>query len=243
MFLLATLIPFAIIFPPPPFQSAAVRRTELFADGDLYSTSGGAGSPAPEGRFVRVTGQENKNPQGFLQREQDVSGMKFFQHPSPAVTSCPPSLSITDISPQKGRGVVARVHINLNSVIGDYEGEYISEATKDRRYLPSHKHKRTAEDMEWAISRQERRQTATGSYLFRVSDRDIFIDAEDEEKANFTRFLNHSDRPNLRVKCLPVSINGAPRVWFVALHDIKAGEELTFSYGDDYWFDDDEIVA
>ena len=60
--------------------------------------------------------------------------------------------------------------------------------------------------------------------------------------SNWTRFLNHADAPNCNVKSLPMGMSGKPRVWFVASRDISPGEEICFSYGDDYWIDDAEPV-
>ena len=159
---------------------------------------------------------------------------------SPAILSCPSFARITEV-PGKGRGVVASKFITQHTVVGDYAGEHLSEKQKDRLYLPSHHHEQTEEDLAWLKSRKERGQTATGDYLFGVSGIDCFIDAEDEERSNWTRFLNHDSNPNLVVKSLPSGMDGNPRVFFVAIRDIVENEELCFSYGDDYWRDGDNI--
>lgn len=44
---------------------------------------------------------------------------------------------------------------------------------------------------------------------------------------NPARFLNHSCAPNCEAR-----LDGG-RIWVVALHDVNAGEELTFNYGYD----------
>ncbi|GMI12836.1 hypothetical protein TrLO_g534 [Triparma laevis f. longispina] len=161
--------------------------------------------------------------------------------PTPAVASVPTFCSIAFISDEKGRGVVATSVIPVHTVIGDYSGEQITEAVKDRRYLKSREAEREAHDLKWLASRLERGQGVSGDYLFGVSGVDAFIDAEDEHFSNWTRFLNHSDDPNVNVKSLPVGMSGSPRVWFVASRDISPGEEICFSYGDDYWRDEDEF--
>ena len=161
---------------------------------------------------------------------------------STALQSIPSFLKISQISQTKGRGVLALSPIPMHTDVGDYIGEHITGKQKDCRYLPSQFSYRTKQDLVWAKSRQDCKQTTTGHYLFGVSSLDLFIDAEDEQKSNWTRFLNHDDHaPNLRVKCLPSGVGGKPRVWFVASRDISPGEELTFSYGEDYWFEGDLV--
>lgn len=57
------------------------------------------------------------------------------------------------------------------------------------------------------------------------------IDAE--KGGNMTRFLNHSQRPNLE----PVAIfhKGLIRIVLRTLRRIEKGEQLTYDYGVDYW--------
>ena len=57
------------------------------------------------------------------------------------------------------------------------------------------------------------------------------IDAE--QGGNMTRFLNHSEKPNLE----PVAIfhKGLIRIILRALRPIAKGEQLTYDYGIDYW--------
>jgi uncharacterized protein len=52
-------------------------------------------------------------------------------------------------------------------------------------------------------------------------------------EGNLTRFINHSDHPNLQPLCL-VDRRLLHQV-FVANRTIKQGEQLTFDYGEDYW--------
>ena len=54
-----------------------------------------------------------------------------------------------------------------------------------------------------------------------------------EESGNASRYINHSDTPNLR--CITVIVSGLLRVIFLALCDIQIGQELTFDYGEAYW--------
>ena len=61
--------------------------------------------------------------------------------------------------------------------------------------------------------------------------------------ANWCRYINHHNDPNMRVKSLAYAFGGEPRVWFVATRDIAPGEELSFDYGDEYWVETDTHVV
>lgn len=50
---------------------------------------------------------------------------------------------------------------------------------------------------------------------------------------NHTRFINHSDSPNL--EALSIFYEGIYHIIFRAIRKIKAGEELTYDYGEIYW--------
>ena len=60
--------------------------------------------------------------------------------------------------------------------------------------------------------------------------KDWWIYGEGRE-SNFTRFINHSKKPNAE---LITSVRWKT-ARFIALKSIKAGEELFFDYGKDYW--------
>ncbi|ORY39050.1 SET domain-containing protein [Rhizoclosmatium globosum] len=51
---------------------------------------------------------------------------------------------------------------------------------------------------------------------------------------NYTRFINHSCKPNLRAILVfqRSKVKSPPRIAFFALHTIKADSELTVDYGD-----------
>jgi uncharacterized protein len=74
----------------------------------------------------------------------------------------------------------------------------------------------------------ERQETITGRYLF-VTGRKKMIDGNIKE--NIARFINHSCRPN----CEADGPSG--KVFIYSKRKIKAGEELTYDYGEEY-FDD-----
>lgn len=50
---------------------------------------------------------------------------------------------------------------------------------------------------------------------------------------NFTRFINHSDTPNL--ESVSVYHGGIFHIIFRAIKEIPAGTQLTYDYGDIYW--------
>lgn len=152
-------------------------------------------------------------------------------------------------------GLICQKPIVKGDFVGEYEGEVMSEAVKDRRYLPSLKDSQTAEDRRWVQSRLDRGQTLTGCYLYGISlppnyndghhttASRIYVDAEDEDESLWTRFINHAAPPddNVNPKSIHESYDGQPRVWFVAKRDIAVGEELCFDYGDDYWLEGDDV--
>jgi len=54
-----------------------------------------------------------------------------------------------------------------------------------------------------------------------------------EKHGNFTRFINHSSRPNLQQQT--VYCQDMAHIIFITNRSIKAGEQLTFDYGERYW--------
>lgn len=56
---------------------------------------------------------------------------------------------------------------------------------------------------------------------------------DSEKEGNFTRFINHSDTPNL--ESVGIFYGGFMRIIFRAIRDIEIGEELAYDYGDLYW--------
>ena len=108
-------------------------------------------------------------------------------------------------------GAERQVVFREGSVVGSYEGERLSLADVYRRYPDG----------------------ALGSYIMALNDH-VFLDAEDPERSNWTRYCNHSSkRANLEIA--RGGADSAERVDFVALRDIRSGEELLFDYGPQYW--------
>ncbi len=66
----------------------------------------------------------------------------------------------------------------------------------------------------------------TGRYLFKIDD-EYTIDGKN--RGNTARYINHSCRPNTYTEI----IDG--RIWVIAKRKIKAGEEITYHYGKEYF--------
>jgi SET domain-containing protein len=65
-----------------------------------------------------------------------------------------------------------------------------------------------------------------GRYLFTLNNK-WTIDGK--SRANVARYANHSCRPNAK------SITTTSKIWIVAKRKIKAGEEITYNYGKNYF--------
>lgn len=117
-------------------------------------------------------------------------------------------ISIQWIDPTLGYGVFAHQKILPCAYVGEYTG---------------------------MIRERSPKQTHEKKYCLRYTTWDgkknFVIDAE--ERGNFTRFINHSDKPNLGLQS--VYWRGIPRMIFVALQEIEEGEQLTFDYGPLFW--------
>lgn len=118
-------------------------------------------------------------------------------------------LRLQYISDEIGYGIFANKDIKEGQYVGEYVGEI-------KRYLPL----------------RYRRNDYIGE--LRVSDEvplKFIIDAE--RKGNLTRFINHSDNPNLQ--SLTVIANGMMHAVFVAGKAIQKDIQLTYNYGEAYW--------
>jgi uncharacterized protein len=67
----------------------------------------------------------------------------------------------------------------------------------------------------------------TGKYFFELNDK---FSVDGSPRDNIARYINHSCRPNAEA-----IISRNERIWIWARRDIKAGEELTYNYGKDYF--------
>lgn len=120
-----------------------------------------------------------------------------------------PPVSIRFIDEEVGFGVFTESRIPSCGFVGEYTGvvqERKRKHLKDKYYCVRY--------TVWEMGR-----------------RNFVIDAE--EKGNFTRFINHSAKPNLSLQS--VYWRGLPRMIFVALKEIPEGSQLTFDYGTFFW--------
>lgn len=161
-----------------------------------------------------------------------------------------------------GLGAFCTRNILSGELVGEYNGELLTLHQVEARYWGTRAKK--AADRRWIKNRRKRHQGLSGDYLFDLG-MDTFLDGEDADISGWCRFMNHaredSSACNVETsygvrKCTAKSpdgadnndegrINGsvyssdleagAPRVWFVAMRDIEAGEELSYDYGDSYW--------
>jgi hypothetical protein len=120
-----------------------------------------------------------------------------------------PKVVVKKISDEIGLGVFAAERIRGASFAGEYTGvvrEKKMKLVRDNFYCTRY----TVWQMGW---------------------KKFVLDAE--EKGNFTRFINHSEQPNLGLQT--IYWRGVPRMIFVALKDIEAGDQLSFNYGNLFW--------
>jgi len=120
-----------------------------------------------------------------------------------------PRVSIRYIDSELGYGVFAEQRIPSCGFAGEYTG-----VVQERK-------KKHLKDKYYCL-----RYT-----VWEMGSRNFVVDAE--EKGNFTRFINHSAKPNLGVQS--VYWKGLPRMIFVALREILPGTQLTFDYGSYFW--------
>ena len=74
----------------------------------------------------------------------------------------------------------------------------------------------------------EEAEKADARYLMRLYD-DFFIDGSHTNNA--ARYINHSCEPNAK------AYRTRERVWIRSIRAIKAGEEITYDYGEKYFND------
>ncbi len=109
-----------------------------------------------------------------------------------------------------GRGVYATGFIPRETPIIEYFGEKIDKAESDRRSL---------------LQQAKARRTGDAAvYIFTLSKR---YDIDGNVPWNTARLINHSCNPNCEAWIV------GRKIIIHALHDIQAGEELTFDYGFD----------
>jgi len=117
-----------------------------------------------------------------------------------------PKVSLKWIDEKLGFGIFAAQRIQSCTFIGEYTGIIRETAAKDNYYCVRY--------TTWDVMRRK-----------------FIIDAQ--HAGNFTRFINHSDRPNLGLQSIYWC--GLPRMVLVSLQEIEEGAQLTFDYGNLFW--------
>jgi SET domain-containing protein len=76
----------------------------------------------------------------------------------------------------------------------------------------------------------EKVETSNGKYFFGVNTK---WSIDGSPRSNVARYINHSCGPNAEA-----FVSDRRRVWIWSRRNIKAGEEITYDYGKDYfeWF-------
>lgn len=121
-----------------------------------------------------------------------------------------PPVSVRWIDAEVGYGLFAEAPIEQECYIGEYTG--LVRAQNDPWY-----------------------EESNDAYFFRypITDalgRCYLIDASE---GNFTRFINHSDSPNL--ESISAYYRGYYHVIFLTMHRIEKGKQLLVHYGKEYW--------
>lgn len=110
-----------------------------------------------------------------------------------------------------GRGLYARKAIPKDTWIVEYVGERVDKDESDRRAN--------------ALLDEAKESGGARVYMFILNDE---WDIDGNVSWNTARLMNHSCEPNVEAQTWDEQ-----EIWFVALRDIKKGEELTFNYGFD----------
>lgn len=124
-------------------------------------------------------------------------------------TALNPRLSVRYIDEEIGFGVFADQKIPACSFVGEYTGiikEYDKKTMRDKIYCVRYN-------------------------CWQTGARKFVIDAETH--GNYTRFINHSYRPNLALQS--IHWRGIPKMVLISLQEILEGTQLTFDYGRSFW--------
>ncbi len=122
--------------------------------------------------------------------------------------SSTPPIQISFINPFLGHGVFAKEDIQELSYIGQYVG---------------------------VVRKRSCKKDILNSYIFgyvSTSKKTRYV-IDAKEKGNFTRYINHSDEPNLTSRWIVE--DGITKVIFFTNRLIKKGEQLCYDYGPTFW--------
>lgn len=148
---------------------------------------------------------QKAHKRGEIEKRQKWLGALFAEDIEHGIH---PDLVIRWVDGRVGYGVFTAKDLAPFTFIGEYTGEVRKRCREDRK----------------------------NSYCFDYSIGEgkksaFIIDAE--KKGNITRFINHSDTPNLE----PISVfsNNIMHVILLTRSWIAAGSQLTYDYGEEYW--------
>lgn len=108
-------------------------------------------------------------------------------------------------NPKLGFAAKATAAIAKGTLVGEYQGEVVTEEEYERRKMSYHGERH---------------------FYFMNLEPGLYIDAS--RKAQMTRFINHSCDPSARTE--KWIVRGEPRIGIFAIRDIAKGEEITFDY-------------
>ena len=148
-----------------------------------------------------------KHQNNLVSLESLELGKKFIEK---IETAYIPQVSVRWVSDLVGYGLFAEEEIAARSYVGEYTG--IVRRNNRRYFEPLNNY----------------------CYEYPVEDeigRSFVIDAT---QGNLTRFINHSSSPNL--KPFHVFYDGYYHLIFIALRLIQKGEQLSYDYGESYWY-------
>jgi len=132
----------------------------------------------------------------------------------------------------KGLGAFAAQPLAPSEEVGEYRGELLTLTDYRARYGTTENSAWRPPDndewhAQWSAQRRRRGVGCTGQYVLKLPG-ELYLDAEDLVHANWTRFINHSDSPNLVVE------RGAKSARIIVQRRAALGDELTFSYSRGY---------
>ena len=163
--------------------------------------------PSPPGP-VGLRRSERKSRATLLKEEQEAYEAKLM-----VTEDAMHGLVVVDI-PGKGRGVKASRPFTKGEFVVEYGGVLMDGGSGHAM--------ETTYSLDMSI----------GSYMyfFTLKSKKYCLDAT-KETGRYGRLLNHSRK---HPTCVPkvVVVAGTPRVVFLAKHNIEAGQEITFDYGD-----------
>ncbi len=154
--------------------------------------------------------QQEVRRKGLKMRVQPKARRLGQKYHSQILSAYIPQVSVRFVHPAAGHGLFAEEPLKKGQYVGEYTGIV---RRNDRRYFePLNNY----------------------CYEYPVPDeigRNYVIDAT---AGCLTRFINHSSTPNLK-PCYAYW-EGFYHVIFLSLRPIHPGEELTYDYGESYWY-------